>query len=37
MRKHTKIYLEFFNLDKYEDNALAEETKDVCECCGEKI
>ena len=25
------------NLDKYEDNTLAEETKDVCECCGEKI
>jgi len=25
------------NLDKYEDNTLAEETKDVCECCGEKL
>jgi len=25
------------NLDKYEDNTLENETKDVCECCGEKI
>ena len=25
------------NLDKYEDNTLEEETKDVCECCGEKL
>ena len=25
------------NLDKYEDNALEQETKDVCECCGEKL
>lgn len=25
------------NLDKYEDNALEEATKDVCECCGSPI
>ena len=25
------------NLDKYEDNAIAETTKDVCECCGAGI
>ena len=25
------------NLDKYEDNTLAEETKNVCECCGEPL
>ena len=25
------------NLDKYEDNALEEATKDVCECCGAGI
>ena len=25
------------NLDKYEDNTLENETKDVCELCGEKI
>jgi len=25
------------NLDKYEDNAIAEVTKDVCECCGSGI
>ena len=25
------------NLDKYEDNAIAEVTKDVCECCGAGI
>jgi len=25
------------NLDKYEDNAIAEATKDVCECCGAGI
>jgi len=25
------------NIDKYEDNTLVEETKDVCECCGEKL
>ena len=25
------------NLDKYEDNAIVEATKDVCECCGAGI
>ena len=25
------------NLDKYEDNAIADATKDVCECCGAGI
>ena len=25
------------NLDKYEDNAIADATKDVCECCGSSI
>ena len=25
------------NLDKYEDNALEDATKDVCECCGSTI